>query len=184
MSRWLVCWVLKTSCLLPRKGRVCRCHLRWKIKCSSHLLLVTALAFKVCANERNWTVFIWKYKCLKDTCDCRKKKDHMILGRQSAIPAACTQNPTLCSDRKMDRPVSSTWRCVCSAFTWLTRKQRPQGWESLHLSHLHATGALWESPKKGLSWVDLTEKKTGISCWYEHSTDSLLHRNLLVPFYI
>lgn len=74
----------------------------------------------------------------------------------------------LCSDRRMDRPASNTWRCVCSAFVWLTRKQRPQGWERFfHPSHLRAPEALWESSQNSLSWVDLTDKKTGTSCWCE-----------------
>lgn len=45
--------------------------------------------------------------CLENRCDSRKKKYHIILGRQSAIEATHTQNRTPCSDRGMHGPVSS-----------------------------------------------------------------------------
>lgn len=95
----------------------------------------------------------------------------MILGRKRATAAACTQNPTLCSDRKMDRPVPSTWRFVCSAFAWLLRRQRPQGWEILHLlwpSACHRSSVRIPQEQPQLGGFNWQENKNFLLVWAQH----------------
>lgn len=55
-------------------------------------------------------------------------------------------------------------QCLCMTDQ---KAETPGLRETFHLSHLRAIEALWESPKNNLSWVDLTDKKTGVSCSYE-----------------
>lgn len=88
------------------------------------------------------------------------------MGRKSAIGAAHTQNPTLCSDRRMNRPVSNT-EDVSAVPLHDWPESRDPGVERDFSTLELPPEALRESPKNGLSWVDLTDKKTGVSCCYE-----------------
>lgn len=104
---------MKTSCLLPRKGMVCRCHLGWKIKCSSqYLFLVTALTFKVCVSERSHVVFIWKYIGLGNTCDSRKN----YFGQAERNGSYTHTKPHSLQWHRN----GWSWRCAYSAFAWPT----------------------------------------------------------------
>ena len=178
---------MKTSCLLPRKGMVCRCHLGWKIKCSSQWLIPSyRFDFQGLSQwEKPFShgIFIWKYICLENTCDNRKKKHGIILGRQSGIEATHTHKIPLLAVIKewtgWKGLLETTLEDVSAVplHDWPLHAQplhapgerkteTPGLREAFHLSQLLTVAALWESPKNGLSWVDLTVKKKVISCWY------------------